>query len=584
MLIDVPQRLAHHEQVVNNGIARVNEHRLADIHLDLRRLAFLLLVGQERSHKLDIRNFGASAHTDVDTLLQTSHNLSGCGILPQLGGLSCGFRNRLIRNRGFIVRGHGIRVKVPSALLVILIDNLERVVAIRILRILGLLKELLHGFHVFLRREEDVLLDESTRTFALDHIRDVLVLPNGFTGDRTDTQFGRTLLTSQAIGVLQNGIRKAGIVGFLERLQIGQPQVLNRQMNAGRMQKLVLHGLDHGQNTVIRLAIALGVGGLRPPIIQQTTTHRSIRKEHRATRGLKDVRVKADVAIQLFVLRTRIGVPVAGHEVHIREIKDTGILVDEHVSVDVEHTAPIAEIQRLLDEQWLGIDRQLIATRLSKLGILHCHVVAVVAAAGRFPMLDHFTVGRRLAEVVLLDELLLLRRTPALVIRLNFGLHEMVLKRTGTCPACIVESLLLFGGRLLSCLASLVQCLFSLACRIIQRLKSRILLGLFAHHIILDEIPNVFRARTLRIGVLVVTSPPVGDHHELRRRIDNHRRGLCGINDLLQAVILAFSSRRRIRTALPLDTPSLLRLLTADTPRFGRHLQLIKTSLCSFPA
>lgn len=130
-------------------------------------------------------------------------------------------------------------------------------------------------------------------------------------------------------------------------------------------------------------------------------------------------------------------------------------------------------------------------------------------------MLDHFAVGRRLTEIILLDELLLLRRTPTLVVCLNFGLQEMFLKGTGACPACIVESLLLFRGRLLVRLTSLVQYPFSLPRRIIQCLKSGILLGLFTHHIILDKIPNVFGARTLCIGVLVVTAPPVGDHYEL---------------------------------------------------------------------
>ena len=368
--------------MMNDGIGRVNEHRLADIHLDLRGLAFLPLARQERGHKLNIRNFGASANTDVDTLLQTSQDLGGCGILSQLSGLSCGFCNRLICRSCLIRCGHRVVIVVALSVFVILTHDLKRVVAIRILCIFGLLKELLHGFHIVLGREEDLLLDESTHSFAVDHIRDVFVLPNGFTGDRADTQFRRTLFACQAIGVFQNRIRKAGIVGFLECVQISQPQVLNGQMNACRMQKLVLHGLDHGQNTIIGLAIAFGVSGLRPPIIQQPTTHWGICKEHCATRGLKDVRVKADVAIQLFVLRTRVRIPVASHEVHIREIKDTGLLIDEHVSVDVENTAPIAEIQRLLDEQRFCIDRQLIAARLSKLGVLDCQIVAVVAAAG----------------------------------------------------------------------------------------------------------------------------------------------------------------------------------------------------------
>ena len=75
-------------------------------------------------------------------------------------------------------------------------------------------------------------------------------------------------------------------------------------------------------------------------------------------------------------------------------------------------------------------------------------------------MLDHFTVGCRLAEVVLLDQLLLLRCTPALVIRLNFRLHEMVLKGTVPCLAGIVERPLLVRGGLLTRLANLIQGLF----------------------------------------------------------------------------------------------------------------------------
>lgn len=580
MLVDIRHRLAHHEQVVNNGIRRMNEHGLANIHLDLRRLAFLSLARQKSCHKLDIRNFGASANTDVDTLLQTSQDLSRCRILRQLSRLSRRFRNRLIRKCRLILSSHWIRIKVSSTLLVVLTDNLERIIAIGVLRVLRLLKELLHGLYIILRREEDLLLDESTGTFALDLLCDILVLPNGLATDCTNTQLGRTLLTGQAIGVLQNRICKAGILRLLERLQIGEPEVLNRQMNASRMQQLVLHRLDHGQNTVIRLAIALGIGSLCPPIIQQTTTHGCIRKEHGASRGLKDVGIKADFSIQVGILGTRVGVPVASHEVHIREIKDPRLLVDEHIPVDVEHAPPIAQIQSLLNEQRLGIDRQLIATGLSKLGILHRQLITVVATASRLPVLDHLTVGRRLAEVLLLNQLLLLGSHATLLLGLNLRLQKVILELTCACFTCIVERLLLFGSRLLVCLACIINHLLCCPSCVIQWLKIGILSCLLPHQIILHVVTDVLRARTLCIGILTIATPPVCHDHELGSWIDDHRRRLCGINDLLQAII----GRRRIRTSLPLDAPSLLRLLTADTPRFGRHLQLIKTSLCSFPA
>lgn len=86
----------------------MNKHGLADIHLDLRRLAFLPFTRQKGCHKLDIRNFGASAQTDVDTLLQTSQDLSRCRILRQLSRLSRRFRNRLIRKCGLILGSHWI--------------------------------------------------------------------------------------------------------------------------------------------------------------------------------------------------------------------------------------------------------------------------------------------------------------------------------------------------------------------------------------------------------------------------------------------------------------------------------------------
>lgn len=206
-------------------------------------------------------------------------------------------------------------------------------------------------------------------------------------------------------------------------------------MNAGRMQQLVLQRVDHGQNTIICLAVALGIGGLCPPIIQQTTTHGCIRKEHGASRGLKDVGIKADVAIQLFILRTRIGVPVASHKVHIREIKDPRVLIDEHIAVNVENSTTIAQIQSLLDEQRLGIDRQLISTWFRKLGILHRQLITVVATASRLPVLDHLTVGRRLAEVLLLNQLLLLGSHSGLLLGLNLRLQKVILELTGTCSA-----------------------------------------------------------------------------------------------------------------------------------------------------
>lgn len=587
MGVHVFQGLAHHEQMVNNGIARMNEHRLADIDLNPRRGSVKLIVLQ-LNDKLCIRKFGASAHTDVDTLLQARQDLSGCGILRQLCSLPSRLRNRLICQCRLILRSNRVVVKVTLSVLLILRNDLQRIVALRVRGIRQLIQLLAHGCHIILRREKDVLLEESTPPRAVQVIIvEDIVLSLRRAIHRTKAQLRGTLLTRQALRVLQDGIAHGGIIGLLEVLQVGQPQVLNGQLDLRGLKQVVLLGVDERDNAILRFALALRKGGLRPPIIQQTTAHGTIGKEHGASRGLKLVGVKADVAIQVFLVGARIAVPVASHVVHVGDVKNARLLVDEHVAVDVQAATTSTQVQCLLDEQRFGIDRHLIASRHLELRLVHRHVVAVVATACGFPVLDHLAECRRITEILLFLELLLLgvhtcggiQCHCALVLVLTLGTQELFLELRIPFLLRLLESLVLLGGGLTAGCASIVTCLLGSHKRLLEYPEGFIASRLSIDHILFDHIAHLLGTRVLRIAVAIVPTPPVRDHHELGSRIDNHRGGLGGGNNFDKEFI-----GRSFRSAQTLHTPGFADLLPTRTPRFGRHLHLIKTSLCSFPA